>query len=175
MLRDAPCSKPKIIRFSNEHMETKLVIDAFLSLAVPSVWAERNRIDRRRTMIPRGMLSTFVNLIAFLVKYDCDGALELLSSEFRRYVRDGSITPCEAYCLGAIGDDPELCALSAAIAARTPRTLDVNYVPAFVRRLAPPEYLYALSQVSPMLCRDPPPKRMRSKFRRYLTEGARGS
>lgn len=175
MLRDAPCSGPKIIRFTDEHIETKAVIDAFLCLAVPSVWAERNKIERRRTGIPRGMLSTFVNLIAFLIKYDCDGALGLLSSEFRRYIRDGWITPCEAFCLGAIGDDPELCALSVAIAARTPRTLDVNFVPVFVWRLAPPEYLHALSQISPMLCKDPPPKRMRSRFRRYLTEGARGS
>lgn len=154
MLRGAPCDGPRKIRFTDETIETRSIVELFVNLAVDRQ-AAFNLTSLENNLWPKKVdrsilhgIDKIMTLLAFLWKWDCGPVLETLASELELLMKCGTLSPRDVFCLGAILDDPELCTASLAFSQTTRiwPPFDIGCVPPKVWKLARPEYLYALCQ-----------------------------
>lgn len=120
MLRGAPCDGPRKIRFTDETIETRSIVELFVNLAVDRQ-AAFNLTSLENDLWPKKVdgsilhgIDKIMTLLAFLWKWDCGPVLETLASELELLMKCGTLSPRDVFCLGAILDDPELCTASLA-------------------------------------------------------------
>lgn len=98
-----------------------------------------------RNILP-GTLDVYANLISFLHKYDCTATLRTFCGEVLILVNYRSIEPLEAFSLGAIAADKDLCAASLSMidTSGDGDIVPIGEIESFVWEMADPRYMFAL-------------------------------
>lgn len=97
---------PKDLHFIDPELETASVINRFLQLAAT------NAIGDESTLLTEDDLGSYIRLVPFLRKYDCQELLAELPQCIRHKLERDEISPLHVFVLGAVLDDVELCILA---------------------------------------------------------------
>lgn len=122
------------------------MLDDFLKLITNCDLEEVNESGHACTEeITAHTMNHYVNLILFMQKYDCSGALRAFAHQVLVLLVHDQISVSNTYSLGAIADDVQLCAAAVYLYTKQHSGQPVKMdVPARVWRLADTRYLYAL-------------------------------
>lgn len=137
----------KEFQFPDAEIETRAVIEQFLFLTTYGA-LNRSIVTLGRSGEETTVLTVLTNLLHFLHKYDCESTLEV----FRGAISRGQLWGWEAFSIGVLAHDDDLCAASLTIPAalyhdsRTVRHLGWSDLPDDVRRWAGLRYQYALER-----------------------------
>lgn len=148
---------PRQIHFTDEDIESALVIRAFLRVITTGQVAT----TPDGTGTPS--VSALRRLILFLRKYECPVALNLVLFKVKELLNQGISVPMYTFILGATADDVDTCALALKFMNQswngpsgytdvrnegTPgaSTIDPNNLPFALWQWIPSEYMWALSR-----------------------------
>lgn len=134
---------PKEMHFTDLELENRAVLSVFLNLLNRPVVA----YDENHNV------ATCVSLISSLRKYDCEQVLQILQLYLARVVAARQWCGADVFGLGAILDDPVLCATAvqqeqiSRRLRRDPRHFKVDDLPLEILDCVPQEYLATLANV----------------------------
>lgn len=155
MFRDAPGDGDKVIEFTDDKIETHTVLLDFVDLAIDSRLSHVTEMLQEawygdRTKISEDILDSYINLIAFMLKYDCAPTLRAFGAQMALLQSHDKLSAIDGYGLGAFAGDENLCAASLFCADLRPKNrVAPRLLPVRYWKLAQPMYLHALACACP--------------------------
>lgn len=138
------------------------MLEQFLSLAVYSRLIPRasTNWETACNLVSDKTMDVFLHLVAFLQKYDCVPTLRNLCGELTMLANCSALDTLDAFSLGAIAGDDDLCAASLALfdtpagtdtgsskdPPDTTYPINIQDIQHFVWERAAPRYMYALTK-----------------------------
>lgn len=134
------------MHFTDKRLERDEILEHFLHLILQSrlTWNDYTNEPSLGETIGSPMMNRLVDLTDFLHKWECAGPLRMYGLCVTEMLVRGEISAYDAFILGMLADDPELCISCLKIKGQLTSPLDVTVEFRIWQRVKP-KYLWALA------------------------------
>lgn len=148
VFRDAYSDGPEQVHFSDPHLEGSDIVERFLQLLLHSRLQPLDpTVDSNaRHSAPHVTFNQWVSLVGFLSKWECTGLLRLFGLCISEQLLRGRISPPNAFAIGMLADDPELCVSCLKVKGHLTSPLHVGSFEFRIWQRVKPKYLWALAK-----------------------------
>lgn len=148
VFRDAPSDGPRQVHFSDPHLERSDVVEHFLHLILYSHFSPVDPAANlsARHSSPHATFNQWVSLAGFLNKWECTGPLRIFGLCISVQLLRGRISASDAFAIGMLADDPELCVSCLKVKGHLSSPLHVGGFEFRIWQRVKPKYLWALAK-----------------------------